>query len=172
LTDFTTAAVPEGVFINGSQQATATADDLVMGEFDLGYAPGPNDRVEATYYCQWFFDSELDVFLKHATQFLGLGPDWTVIQDGLQPAALHYAAQEAYSKLATRWAERASDQFLLEDSPQKEIKAIIDSYRAMSADFQKKSVQLRDDFYKRQGRANAPSFRTVSGRVRDLTPGR
>jgi hypothetical protein len=171
LTDFTTCSAPEGVFVDGVK-AAVSKDDLTMGEFDLSYAPNPDNTVNATYYCQWFFDTELAIFLKNAVQFLGLGDDYSTLESGLQPAALRQAANEAYTKLAIRWAERASDMFLLEDSPQKEISTIIDSYRALASDMAKSAIQTRDDFYKRQGRSLSPNFSSISGSVRNLTPER
>ena len=74
ITDFTLATTGfEGVFVNGSR-ATVTADDLIAGQFTLAVAPADTDTVEASYYLQWFLDSELDTFLKSAAPRLSPKP--------------------------------------------------------------------------------------------------
>jgi hypothetical protein len=164
------AGTPLGVFVNGALVA-ASAEDLVSGEVTLTAAPLNTDQLSATYYIQWFVDSELQGFLTTATKWIGnLGDDVTQVPDGLQPAVLRYAAADAYQKLALRWAERLSDVSVLENGPKDDIPKAIDSYRNMAAQYRKEAFNERDDFYKRQGRANEPAWRTNAGRVRDVTP--
>jgi len=171
VTDLTTATQPFGVFINGSLVATAS-DDLIVGEFELVTAPVDGDFVEATYYYQWFIDSELAVFLKNAAQWLGKGADITTVPDGLQPAALHHAAQESYHKLALKWSEHMSEMYLLEDAPKDGSKDVLEGYRALAKDFTEKATALRNDFYERQGQSIQPIVTSIIGSVRDVKPQR
>lgn len=168
---FVGATAPLGTYVDGTH-VTAATDNIEMGEFTLTVAPTEGSVVEATYYYQWFKDAELDLFLKNATQWLLQGEDPTQIPSGLQPAALHYAAQEAYLKLSMRWAERMSDSFLLEDAPSKEVKTAVDTYKGLAEFMMKKSKDLRDEFYTRSGQNLQPLFGVVSGRVKDVVPRR
>lgn len=171
VTNFTTSVSPLGVFVDGTIQVI-TADDVMVGEFTVTTAPVDGSAIEASYYYRWFTDAEIGIFLKNATQFLGLGADHTLVSDGLQPSALHFAAQEAYQKIALRWAERWSEMYLLEDAPAEGGKDVVDSYRSLAMDMQKKAVMLRDNFYTRQGQNLAPSFSTIRGNIKEVTPRR
>lgn len=165
------AIAPLGAFVDGVS-AAVSADNILVGEFELAVAPSDGSVVEATYYYQWFLDNELLIFLKNATQWIGIGEDHTKVASGLQPAALHFAAQEAYHKIAVRWAERWSEMYLLEDRPAADNDSIVDTYRNLSKDFRMKAEALRAGFYGRNDQANAPLFGSVVGNVRDLKPQR
>lgn len=165
------AAAPLGVYVNGSA-VTVSADSPEAGEFTLQAAPADGVLVEATYYIQWFLDTELDQFLKSATQWLGLGDDCTKIADGLRPSALKYAAHDAYQKLALRFAEHMSERFRLEDGLDPKLKPVIDSYQAASEQFMKEAVALRNDYYTRQGQSLSPLYGFALGNVSDPMPKR
>lgn len=166
------AVAPLGAYVDGSLVAVAS-DTPVVGEFVLAAAPLDGSVVEATYYYQWFLDVELSVFLKNAAQWIGVGDDVTKVEDGLQPAALHFAAQEAYHKIAVRWAERWSEMYLLEDRPSESNNdSIVDTYRNLSKDFRMKAEALRSGFYGRNDQSNAPLFASIRGNVKDLMPRR
>ena len=171
VTDFTSASAPLGAYVDDTH-ATCTADNTAVGEFTLTTAPADGSVVTASYYYRWFNDTELQVFLKNATQWLGLGADVTLVPDGLQPAALHFAAQEAYHKIAVRWAERWSEMYLLEDRPDSDNDTIVDTYRNLSKDFRMKAEALLKNFYERSGQSDAPLFRSIRGKVRDYMPRR
>lgn len=173
LTDFTAASPPPnlGVFVNGASVAV-TSDDLTSGEFILTTAPIDGDVVEATYYIQWFLDAELAIFLKSSSQWLLMGPDETVVPDGLQPAALAFAAHVAYQKLALRWAEHMSEVYRTEDAPDKNRMQLVDEYWKMSMGYEKEAKDLRDGYYGRSGQSLSPLFRSSSGRVREIPPPR
>jgi hypothetical protein len=175
LTNLKTDAGPtRGVFIEGTRvdQVTGiTSDDTEVGEVILVTAPTQNKLIEATYYLQWFLDAELDTFLVQASQWLGFtNPDG--IQPGLQPAAMYYAAQESYHKLAVRWAETLSDEFRLEDAPSDKTQTPMDMYRRLAEDARKKSEKLRDDFYSGQGTQNQATSVSLVGAVRRVVPNR
>lgn len=169
VTDFTTSATPLGVYVSGTI-AAASADSTATGEVILSIAPTPGQVVAATYYYQWFLDSELSSFLSYAAQWLGFGVDPQNVPVGLQPSGLYYAGQEAYHKLAIKWSERASETYLLEDQPDPKILGLADTYRKMAEDFKKKSVELRDQYYTRQGQTLAPNFGTAFGAVSNPVP--
>lgn len=175
VTDFTAssgvaASGTLGVFVNGVQ-TFVMGDDPNTGEFQVAWAPVNGDYVEATYYYRWFIDVELDEFLASAYQWLGFNTQYTNLSDGLQPSALNYAAGRAYQKLALRWALTYSSNFKLEDQPQKDRQDQVQNpYATMAKDYLKTAATLRDDFYKRQGQALAPQFRSIAGRVRNVEP--
>jgi hypothetical protein len=164
-----------GVFVDGvrlSEVTGITSDDPAVGEVILTAAPLDGSVVEATYYSQWFLDAELDAFLRSATEWLQLGSDPTNIPGGLQPAAKYYAAQEAYHKLCSRWAEMQSETFRFEDSPSGETKTPVDYYRALANDARIKSEKLRNDYYSRSGQQLAPLFASIPGAVPRVQPKR
>lgn len=175
-TNFTTSVAHFGVYLGGVRQTPGIQinfDDPTSGQFTFATAPTDTGvSVEATYYYQWFLDPELQQFITSGLRWLNVGTDPTQLPDGLIPAALHYAGQESYHKLAVRWSVRMSEMYLLEDSPDPKVLGIADSYRKIAADFTKKAVTLRDDYYKRSGQALAPNFGSIAGRVRDYVPRR
>jgi hypothetical protein len=172
VTDFTTAISPLGVYKNGSIQVVSS-DDLATGYFTLQSAPSETDELVATYYMQYFLDSELNSFLRLATNFLAYGDDPTSIPGGLQNGALEFAAAEAYQKLAMRFADKMSDVYRLEDLPDKEREAMVMAFREASEKARAESVKIRNDFYdNRQGQALAPLFGSIRGNVRDVAPNR
>lgn len=172
VTNFATAGqAPLGLFKNGVS-VTAATDDLPSGFFTLSSAPANTDVIEAVYYYQWFQDTELQGFIQNALLWLGLGTDPTQIAGGLIPAALHYAAKDAYYKMALKWRERASSAFQLEDAPRKEAIEAATGFEALVTSSYKMAKEFRDDYYSRQGQANQPYFNTAFGAVRPTTPRR
>ncbi len=174
VSNFTTAVTPLGVYVDGVRlpAASATSDDVATGEFVLAHAPTNGQSVEATYYYRWFVDTELTTFLTAASEWLGGGTDYTLIQEGLRPAAKYYAAQEAMHKMAARWVERMSEQYLVEDAPDPRNQGVADSYRRLADDYKKKSLELRDQFYTRQGQPLQPLFGNNFRAVREVVPRR
>ena len=171
ITDLTSASLPLGVFVDGTL-ASVSSDDVATGELTLSSAPDDGQVVEATYYIQWFNDSELTGFLRVATNWLALGDDYTNLTQGLRPAALKYAAAEAYQKLSLKWAEHLSETFRVEDAPDEKRMGIVDVYRKTALDYRKDAQAVRDDFYARSGQANSPLFGNSFGNVKDVAPQR
>lgn len=175
-TDFTAAVAPLGVFVNGSQ-VTATADDVATtntGSFTLSSAPSMTgrDAVTATYYYQWFVDSELDSFLQNAATWLGFSTTYITIPDGLNAAALRFAAQEAYEAAAMRYSTRMAQTYKLEDAPSEDILKSVAAFKDSADGFLAKAEKMRDDYYTRQGQSLAPNYSFALGRVRDPVPRR
>jgi hypothetical protein len=171
VTDFTTAATPLGVYLNGVRllPAAIASDYPNTGEFTLVTAPIDGDVIECSYYVQWFLDSELTDFVVKATNWLGLGSIPANVPDGLIPAAMKFASAEAYLKMAMRWREHLSDTYRVEDSP-KEGTTVGDEYIKMSELFRKEATQNRDEYYRRQGQPLQPLWGVVVGNVPNTTP--
>jgi len=171
-TDFTTATGAEGVYIN-NVRVTVAADDTELGEFTLAVAPADTGVFpEATYYYRWFNDNELTTFLNKASEWLGTGSDYTLVIDGLQPAAMNWAAGLAYQKLSIRWSESRSDAYKLEDQPDPTSYSTSNPWAQLANQYKKDAVALRDAYYTRQGQALAPRFVSIAGRVKDVVPKR
>lgn len=171
VTDLSTATGNFGVFVNGSA-VSVSSDNKEVGQFTLASAPADGTYVEATYYLQWFTDDEIVTFLGNAMQWLGLGSDYTTLVDGLQPAALKYAASEAYQKMSIRWALELSDIYKMQDQISPEVKTLQDPYKDLTKEFKKQATEARDEYYKRQGQSLAPLYGTVAGRVKRVVPNR
>lgn len=163
-----------GVHVAGVRilNAAITSDDPSIGEVILTVAPANTQRVEATYYYQWYLDTELAVFLRQATQWLGLGDDYLLIPSGLQPAALYFSAQEALHKITLKWSQRMSEVYKMEDSPDDNRIAMVDEYRKLALDYKQKAEDLRASYYTRQDQGLAPLYNFALGSVRPVVPKR
>lgn len=167
VTNFTTT---QGLYKNGVLLALAavSSDDLATGQFNLATPPIDGDVIEASYYNQWFLDTELANFLTDAMRQLFSGDDYTLMPAGLKPSGLKYAASEAYQKMAQRWREYMSQGYKVEDAPNKAPNSPVDSFIKLSETFRKQALEMRDEFYKRQGRSLQPLFGAVRGNIRSL----
>jgi hypothetical protein len=174
VTDFTSAAAPLGVYVNQSRLDTTdiASDDLQTGYFTLVTPPAADAAVEATYYVQFFYDTELEGFLRLSANWLGFGDDFTTITEGLRPAAIQYAIGDAYQKLAMRFAEHISETYRLEDAPTEDRFRIVEQYKQLAAQSHEEARGFRDEFYKRQGQPLAPIYGLNKGFVRDVGPNR
>jgi hypothetical protein len=175
VTDFVSATAPLGVWLDGSLLPASgiSVDYPDSGDFTLLSAPADGSVLEASYYARWFIDSELVQFLTTASQWLSFGSDYTQVAEAFRPAALKYAASEAYQKLVIRWALRASDTFLLNDAPATEnMGKMIDQYKQIALDYRKDAEVIRDDFYSRSGQQKQPLWGFNLGSVRDNVPKR
>lgn len=171
LTDFSASpAAPLGVYVNNALVAVAS-DSPEVGAVTLAAAPASRSTVEAIYYLQWFTDTELDDFLVDSSRWLGGADDFTNVAIGLRPAALEYAACEAYGKLAAKAAENLSDTYRLEDAPDADKKTPVDYWKSLADGACARAEKLRDDFYSRQGQSNAPLFGVAGRGARRVAPG-
>lgn len=171
ITDFTDAELPNGVFIGG--EAVAVSEDFPeVGEFVLNEAPTDGQVVEATYYIQWFIDSELNKFLVQGNEWLGFGDDYSNIDKGLRPCLLFYAAKQACEKLSLRWAEYLSETYMFQDAPKADQRTPVQDYMALAKQYQKQAEDAQKNYYTRQGQNLQPLFATLSGNVSDVPPKR
>lgn len=172
ITDFKTAAAPLGVYKAGVLLATSaiSIDFVETGDFDLTAAPTEGQKVEASYYVQWFNDAEINQFLRISCNWLALGDTFSNIPEGLRPAALKYASAEAYQKLALRWAENLSEGFLLEDAKDDKRMSIVDAYMKAATAYRKEATSIRDDFYSRSGTQLSPTSSSLYGIIPPIVP--
>lgn len=175
VTDFTTASAPFGVWLNGVlvDSSGINADYFDSGDFVLNTAPSDGDVLEASYYARWFIDTELQQFLTTACEWLAFGSDYTQIAVGFRPAALKYAASEAYQKLAIRWALQVQETFLLNDSKTAEnMGKMVTQYKDIGLSYRKEAEKVRDDYYSRSGAQKQPLWGFNLGNVTDPVPKR
>jgi len=175
ITDFTTASAPLGVYNNGILvlNTDISADYPSTGEVVLAVAPVDGDVLEASYFIQWFIDSELEDFVLKAANWLGFGSTTTSVPDGLRPSALSFAASQAYLKMAIRWREQVSEMYKVEDAPSKDVNSQTQEFLALSKEYQDRARNLRNDYYTRQGQNLQPLFSSgLAGNIRDVAPRR
>lgn len=141
-------------------------DDSLMGMFHLVESPGPpvvpapaQQTVRAAYYFQYFLDSELSEAIMMSTEIITSSDDPTTVAPGLKPAAIHFGASFAYGKQAMRWAQRKSAEFILEEEPlSDDAMNRPNLFAKLQANYYKQGISLRDSYYMRDGRRNAPAF--------------
>lgn len=169
---FETRIVPGSItiFVNKLPQ-TITAFDYVAGEFTLSTAPPPASAMKASYYFQYFLDNELTDFVSYGAERISIS-DVTLVPFGLQQAVLEFAASFAYEKLSSRWMNKMSETFLMQDAPMGNEATRSNLFKQQADTHYKNAIELRDDFYKRQGRRNAPAYGRVKGNVPYYTPRR
>ncbi len=175
------AAFPCGVYVDGAPLSPTliSIDDPQSGYFQLvsssaaPWAPsaGPLDsnKVTATYYAQYFLDTDLAGFLSQAATWLGMGTDATQISTDFISAAMEYAKGKAYDKLSQLAAENLSQSYQLEDAPDTKNESMVDVYRRLSQQAMKNAYTARDDVYTRKGQSKAPRFASISGNVKNPT---
>lgn len=173
ITDFTVAVAPFGIWISGALQlpATVSTDFTQSGDFVLATAPTDGQVVEASYYVQWFTDAEINQFLRLSSNWLSMGDVFANLSEGLRPAALKYAASEAYQKLALRWTESLQETYLLNDSKEQDF-SIVDQYRESAKMYREDAEKVRDDFYSKSGQQKQALFGNNLGTVIDVQPKR
>lgn len=171
INDFTTSVAPVGVYVDGVL-VPVSADFSDIGEFTLATAPAEGSVVEATYYIQWFIDSELTKFLEQASEWLGQGVNYDNTPEGLRPCLLFYAAKQACEKLSLRWAEYLSDTYMMQDAPNADKKTPVQEYMALAKMYKQQAEDAQKNYYTRQGQNLQPLFASIPGRVRDPQPKR
>lgn len=174
ITDFTTAAAPLGIYVDGTRldPTLITTDYVNTGDFVLAPAATAvvvdGSSVEASYYNQWFLDAELESFLVTANNWLDSGSDYANVPAGLRPATLKFAASEAYLKMSQRWRTWLSEMYRVEDEPKKPGSGPVAEFIEMANTFRKEAEELRKTFYTRQDRNLQPLFGQVIGNVRQM----
>lgn len=167
VTNFT---LTDGVYLNGNLvNNTQVAQDFVStGEFILSFAPADGDIIEASYFTQWFLDAELNNFLVDSSRWAVGSDDFTQAASGLIPALKSYALSRAYLKMAQRWRDYSSSVYRVEDAPEKDAAAPVDSFIKMASTFKTEAEGQRKEFYTRQDQNLQPLFGAVIGNVRAL----
>ena len=96
------------------------------------------------------------------------------IPEGLQAAVLDYAGAMVHTRLATRWQQRKSEQFMLQDEPaRKEAEALIQFHRDEAIRLLEEAQQARRDYWDlRQDMGRAPGFAILNRVPGPYTPRR
>ena len=166
---------PLRVFYGGAelQASGILITDQIRGEFQLLYVQpsGSQKKLTATYYYQQSLDDELNMDLQQGANQMSAATA-AQVDPGLQLSAMDVAASMAYTRLANRWQQRKSEQFLLEDEPARnEAEARITFYQKESDRLMKAGTDGRTAFYNlRLGRGLQPSFGVLSRTPRPYTP--
>ena len=171
LSSFVTITDIAAVYVN-DEAVTVVSENLESGDFVLDSAPDEGDRVTATYYHQWFNDTQLLTFLTRACEWV-LSTD-TIINTplGLVGAVLNKASAIANRELVIRYARLYSAQYRMEDLPREDLKQTQEKYQSLSDMYEKVAKDDVDFYYTRQGRNKQPLFSNISGRVQDVKPNR
>lgn len=168
---------PLRIFYGGEEIAASgiVVTDQLRGEFQLLYVvpSGAQKRITASYYYQQSLDSELSMDLQQAAYQCNSSAADSVAT-GLQIAAINIAASLAHSRLAARWQQRKSSQFLLEDEPaRKEADDLIRFHQEESKRVLEFGLKARESFYNlRNDRGKSPAFGVLSRVPTPYTPRR
>ncbi len=137
-----------------------TVADAVAGVLQLSSPPDLNITFPFVfdYYFQWVIDADYQTWIDTATLEVG-GASGTDPGSGLYPAVIAFVA-------AKFWARRSSDAARkaqasgggAEENLTSQAKAFLD----LSREAYKRGCSLRDDFYKRFGKRNAPASYTIT----------
>lgn len=162
------------VFVNGELASFSVVDEI-KGELLLATAPDKNTKVEASYYWRFWIDDELKNFLNKGAESTGqygsTSPDqaYLNIEPGLKNAALYFAASLATRSLIFYITNRRhSEEFLIEQDKNDDtnFSQTITAMNTQAKALWDQAVFHRDDFYKRLGKRNKPSFGVKMGSTR------
>jgi hypothetical protein len=162
---------PIGAFVNG-ELVTVDSEDLLSGIFTLHEAPNEGDTVTATYYYEWFLDTQLDSFLSAASRWVLSDATYTHTPDGLIDAVIYKACAKAYRELAVRFAKLYSEQYRMEDLPKKDLKKTQEQYSQLADMHEKQAKSEVEFYYTRQGKNKQPLFNSINGHVKNVGPNR
>lgn len=100
------------VYKNGVliQAVSGSAVNVAKGEFTYETEEGPLRRglLQASFYYQWFTDSDLEAFLTEAAQMLQFDSPSADFAVGLRPTLMSWACYNAYMRKAAEFAETVS----------------------------------------------------------------
>jgi len=153
--------------------AGVTVTDFIMGRFTIAPAPPTGSVVRAEYYFQYFLDADLQEAMKQACgEVLQIeNPDGIPI--GLKQSTLNFGSYFAFTKQAIRWATRMSSRFLLQEEPiDAETMNRSNLFKELAQGFFDQARIMRDDFYMRHSRRQAPAFAMFKPRIGQIGPRR
>jgi hypothetical protein len=168
------------VFVN-DEAVNFTLEDSVKGLLTLNEAPVGNVKVTSSYYFTWWIDDEIKNFLNKGaeitSQWTSTVPDdaYLSIQPGLKTAALFVAASISTRSLIQYLVNRRhSEEFNIEQDGNDDsgFSQMISALQKTADSYWKDGHQMRDDFYKRQGKRSAPAFGIKIPRTRQYGPNR
>jgi hypothetical protein len=92
--------------------------------------------------------------------------DLTTIPVGLKNCTLAFAGYFGFTKQAIRWATRTSNKFILEEEPiNEETMNRSRLFEDIAKRFFDQARTMRDDFYMRHGRRQAPASNAFKPRI-------
>ena len=150
-----------------------TVTDQVKGEVTLSFAPSGQLQLTGSYHYQQHLDSEIGFYLQQGANLVAIDIVDNV-PPGLQMATMDYAGAMAHRRLAQRWQQRKSEQFMLQDEPARlEAEALIKFHQDEAKSMRDNAGGERKDFYNlRQDRGLAPAFGLLNRVPRPYTPRR
>lgn len=99
------------IFLQGASLAVSGTPDYTGGYFTVTTAPSPSGNFQASYYYQWFTDTEIVSFLTSAANALRFDTvDDSGIAIGLRPALVTMAASDAFYRKAAEYSNAISAQ--------------------------------------------------------------
>ncbi len=167
-------STPPSLFLTyGSITRAATGftlTDAPSGYITMGTAPdaGTTQPFFFDYYFQWFVDNDIMSMIDAATLELG-GQIGTDLDPGLYPAQVQYALFHFWNRRASATANMfASHGGNADAHPE----TVTNAFRNLAKDAKKNGDDLRDMFYKRFGKRNAPASATITYGFDPQTPPR
>jgi hypothetical protein len=169
VTDFTTATAPFGVYVN-DELVKVTSDQPEFGSLALESAPDNPDTVEASYYFQWFNDTQLAQFIKNAMQFYNGTTDVTQAPDVATTCIRSFALAEGYKELSVRWARDNAQKYRMEDAPDNKYGG--NPYIPLHNLCLKEAQAARKYIYTRQDQNEEALFASIHDGLPDVAPNR
>lgn len=164
----------------GPQEIAASGilvTDQVRGEFQMMFVASggvrANEKLTSSYHYQQHLDSELNMYLQQGLNFCSATTAAQVPAE-LQAAVLAFAGYNAHTKLAQRWQQRKSEQFMLQDAPMRqEAEDRVRYHQEEAQRLYAQAREMRQDYYDtRNSRAFAPAYGLLSRIPNPYTPKR
>ena len=122
----------------------------------------------ADYNYYFATDAEYTEFVNQALSYLGIA-DITGVPQGLEAALIEYAKYAYYQKRATEYANRYNSSGGVAGH---QVESVTKNYLALGKSAFTMASDLRDDFYKRKGKRNAPASGSFNYSIDPWTPTR
>jgi len=137
-----------------------------MGKLTMASAPASSILVD--YYFQAFTDADITVWINHAINECGE----TILSN--IPDVMGAAVEKlAISMGCQAWARKWAEGFSWTVGPETTDKSqISDNYLSIAKQKWDEGIAIRDDYYKRFGKRNAPSAAINQWNIREYTPPR
>jgi len=166
------------VFWQGSEVAASgiLVTDQIRGEFQLTFSPsglGEFERLTGSYFFRQHLAAELTTFLTRSASQVGVATVADVALE-LQTPVTCFAASFAHTKLAQRWQQRKSEQFMLDDEPaRQEAEARISFHQQEAERLYRMAREMRRDFYETSNDRNfKPAYGLLKRTPQPYTPRR
>jgi len=153
----------DNTFRTQSGFSVDTANGLLL----FGSAPlSTVSTFAADYNFQWFTDTDYTEFLTEASYQLSV-TDAADVPTGLTMSLMQFALYYFWLRRATQYAHRYSS---TGGQAGESVDVVTSNFRKLAADAMKAALQMRLDYYERQGEREAPSSATWSFGIDPYTP--